>query len=139
MQNVLVISGAVPRKMMRRITALQANSCDPHKIEVDSALTNIASPRNARLFVNREAQRVSKAVRWRGRCRSERWLGAEAYVRFLSSESNHLLAFSHYRQHSCSKRCTHNSASCFSFIMTGLLKVLVRWFSPSISETHSLD
>lgn len=107
--------------MVIRIAAVRADSCDPHNGSRFSARRHcITSPH----LVNREARRVSKAVRRRRQVRVGTVTGrAEAYVRFLSSESNHLLAFSHYRQHSCSERCTHNSlAPCFSFIMTGLLK-----------------
>lgn len=63
-------------------------------------------------------------------------LGAETYVRFLSSESSHLLAFSHYRQHSCSS--ARLTALCLvSLLLWCGLKVLECRLSSSFSETHS--
>lgn len=45
---------------------------------------------------------------------------AETCVKFLSSESKHLLTFSQYGQHSCAEGRVHNSAPCLWFLMPWL-------------------
>lgn len=61
------------------------------------------------------------------------WLRAETYVRFLSSETNHLLGFSYSAAYSY-KGSGH---FCFSFIMT--LPVVIFCFTPTLGTTEVIN
>lgn len=91
--------GVLPWRMMRKSTAKQADNV-LNVIDVDSAF-----PRHWHWHWQCQ-QRDTECLKGDAMQRQMQvglGLRAETYVRFLSPESNHLLTFSHYRRHSCSK------------------------------------